>query len=73
VSWADFAEAIFSEAAARGRRLTRVKRIATADYPTAARRPPNSRLDNVKFSRVYGLALPEWRASFAACYARLFS
>jgi dTDP-4-dehydrorhamnose reductase len=70
-SWADFAEAIFSEAAARGRRLTRVKRIATADYPTPARRPANSRLDNEKLSRVYGLTLPEWRGSLAACCARL--
>ena len=70
-SWADFAEAIFSEAAARGRRLTRVKRIATADYPTPARRPANSRLDNGKLSRVYGLTLPEWRASLTACCARL--
>ena len=70
-SWADFAEAIFSEAAARGRRLTRVKRIATADYPTAARRPGNSRLDSGKLSRVYGLTLPQWRASLTACCARL--
>jgi dTDP-4-dehydrorhamnose reductase len=69
-SWADFAEAIFREAAARGRRLTRVKRISTADYPTPARRPANSRLDNGKLSRVYGLRLPEWRASLANC-ARL--
>ena len=36
-TWADFAEAIFVEAAARGRRLTRVKRITTADYPTTRR------------------------------------
>jgi dTDP-4-dehydrorhamnose reductase len=70
-SWADFAEAIFREAAARGRRLTRVKRISTADYPTPARRPANSRLDNGKLSRVYGLRLPEWRASLAASCARL--
>ena len=47
-TWADFAEAVFAEAHARGRRLTRVKRIATADYPTPARRPANSRLDNAK-------------------------
>ncbi len=72
-SWADFAEAIFSEAAARGRPLTRVRRIATADYPTPAHRPANSRLDNGKLFRVYGLRLPEWRASLKACCARLFS
>jgi dTDP-4-dehydrorhamnose reductase len=70
-TWADFAESIFHEAAARGRRLTRVKRIATADYPTPARRPANSRLDNEKLSRVYGFRLPEWRQSVAVCCARL--
>jgi dTDP-4-dehydrorhamnose reductase len=70
-TWADFAEAIFAEAAARGRRLTRVKRITTADYPTSARRPANSRLDNEKLRRVYGLELPDWRKSLAACCVRL--
>jgi dTDP-4-dehydrorhamnose reductase len=72
-SWADFAEAVFSEAAERGRRQTQVRRIMTADYPTPARRPANSRLDNGKLSRVYGLKLPEWRQSTAACCARLLS
>jgi dTDP-4-dehydrorhamnose reductase len=70
-TWADLAEAVFHEAAARGRRLTHVKRITTADYPTPARRPANSRLDNEKLARVYGLKLPEWRQSAAACCARL--
>ena len=70
-TWADFAEAVFHEAAARGRRVTRVKRIATADYPTPARRPANSRLDNEKLARVYGFRLPEWRHSAAACCDRL--
>jgi dTDP-4-dehydrorhamnose reductase len=70
-TWADFAEAVFQEAHARGRRLTRVKRIATSDYPTPARRPANSRLDNEKLRRVYGLVLPDWRVSLAACCARL--
>jgi len=72
-TWADFAESIFREAAEHGRRLTRVKRIATADYPTPARRPANSRLDNEKLARVYGLSLPEWRGSVAVCCARLLA
>jgi dTDP-4-dehydrorhamnose reductase len=72
-TWADFAEALFSEAAKRGRRLTRVKRIATVDYPTPARRPANSRLDNEKLARVYGFRLPEWRQSAARCCDRLLS
>jgi dTDP-4-dehydrorhamnose reductase len=72
-TWADLAESIFHEAAARGRRVTRVKRITTADYPTPARRPANSRLDNEKLRRVYGFGLPDWRESAAACCARLLS
>ncbi|HEX9170350.1 MAG TPA: dTDP-4-dehydrorhamnose reductase [Roseiarcus sp.] len=72
-TWADFAEAIFREAEARERRATRVKRIATADYPTPARRPANSRLDNEKLTRVYGLRLPDWRRSVEACCARLLA
>ena len=70
-TWADFAEAIFVEAAARGRRLTRVKHITTTEYPTPARRPANSRLDNEKLRRLYGLELPDWRKSLTACCARL--
>jgi dTDP-4-dehydrorhamnose reductase len=72
-TWADLADAVFHEATARGRRLTHVRRIATADYPTPARRPANSRLDNEKLSRVYGFRLPEWRHSVADCCARLLS
>ena len=72
-TWADFAEAVFHEVEAHGRRSTRVKRIATADYPTPARRPANSRLDNEKLTRVYGLSLPDWRQSVVACCARLLA
>ncbi len=72
-TWADLAETVFHEAAARGRRLTHVRRIATADYPTPARRPANSRLDNEKLARVYGVRLPEWRQSAADCCDRLLS
>jgi dTDP-4-dehydrorhamnose reductase len=72
-TWADLAETIFREAAARGRRSTHVRRIATADYPTPARRPANSRLDNGKLARVYGVWLPEWRHSVENCCDRLLA
>ena len=72
-TWADLAETVFRQAAARGRRLTHVRRIATADYPTPARRPANSRLDNEKLARVYGVRLPEWRQSVEGCCDRLLS
>ncbi len=70
-TWADFAEAIFAEAERRGRPPIKVRRIATADYPTPAKRPANSRLDNEKLSRAYGLALPHWRTSLTTCLDRL--
>nr|HRK72610.1 sugar nucleotide-binding protein [Micropepsaceae bacterium] len=35
--------------------------ISTAEYPTAARRPANSRLDCTKLSQTFGITLPDWR------------
>lgn len=63
-SWHGFAEAIFEEATARGliARAPKVLPIATADYPTRARRPGYSRLDIGKLEQVLGHSLPEWRA-----------
>jgi dTDP-4-dehydrorhamnose reductase len=69
--WADLAEAIFAEAAHHGRPQVSVKRITADQYPTPARRPANSRLDTRKLAQVYGIALPEWRASLPATVARL--
>ncbi len=70
-SWADLAEATFATAARRGWPRPKLRRIVTADYPTAARRPANSRLDTTKFASVYGFSLPEWRKSLPACVERL--
>lgn len=57
VSWADFAREIFSHAG-----LTcEVRDIATADYPTPARRPLNSRLNCRKIERDFGISRPDWR------------
>lgn len=70
-TWADFADVIFAEREARtGKRVT-VGRIGTADYPTPARRPANSRLSGEKLGRVYGLVLPDWRQSTKAVLDRL--
>ncbi|WP_294644813.1 dTDP-4-dehydrorhamnose reductase [uncultured Aureimonas sp.] len=70
-TWADFADVIFAGSEARtGKRVT-VGRIGTADYPTPARRPANSRLSGEKLGRVYGLVLPDWRQSTKAVLDRL--
>jgi dTDP-4-dehydrorhamnose reductase len=35
--------------------------VPTAAYPTAARRPLNSRLDCDRFERAFGLSMPSWQ------------
>ena len=70
-SWAEFAEAIFAESAARGGPVARVRRITTADYPTPARRPVNSRLAGDRLALATGWRLPPWRESLAACLDEL--
>lgn len=70
-SWAGFATAIFERAAIEGLPSARVVPIATADYPTPARRPANSRLDCNKLHKVYGIRQPHWYDGLSRCLARL--
>jgi dTDP-4-dehydrorhamnose reductase len=72
-TWADFAEAIFAGSAARGGPTAGVTRITTAEYPTPAQRPANSRLDCSKLLGVHGIVLPEWRESLEGCLDRMFA
>lgn len=67
-SWHGFAEAIqaldeFDETLQPARLVP----IPGSDYPTPARRPLNSRLDNGKLDRTFGLRLRDWRAALALC------
>jgi dTDP-4-dehydrorhamnose reductase len=70
-SWAEFASEIFAHSARFGGPTARVRPIATADYPTPARRPANSRLDCTRLKQAHGVVLPPWRASLEACVRRL--
>ena len=70
-SWADFAEAIFEQSAARGGPAARVRPITTADYPTPARRPANSRLDCTKIIQTLDFRPRPWRQSLSACFEEL--
>jgi dTDP-4-dehydrorhamnose reductase len=70
-SWADFAQAIFTASAARGGPSASVRPIGTADYPTPATRPANSRLDCALIARVHGVTLPDWRTSLDEVMDRL--
>jgi dTDP-4-dehydrorhamnose reductase len=70
-SWFDFAEAIFDEARRNGLAAASVKPIRTADWPTRAARPANSRLDSSRFEADFGYRAPHWRQSLAAVVAEL--
>jgi dTDP-4-dehydrorhamnose reductase len=72
-SWAEFAERIFADAQALGRAPVKVEPISTADYPTPARRPANSRLDGARLKRDYGVELPDWRESLQTVVERLLA
>ena len=70
-TWHGLAAAIFAGWARRGGRVPTLVRIGTADYPTPARRPANSRLDCAKIERAFGIRLPEWQLSLELCLDEL--
>lgn len=67
VSWADFAREIFKQA----RLDCQVQDIATAQYPTPARRPLNSRLECGRIDREFGIPRPDWRDGLRAVLNQL--
>lgn len=72
-SWADFAAAIFDVSAQLGGPTASVKKIGTDAYPTAARRPANSRLETGKVERIYGITMPDWKISMRQTVTRLLA
>ena len=72
-NWAEFATAIFAASAAAGGPSARVVPITTAEYPTPARRPANSRLDNGRLANIHGVRLPHWQQSLQGCIGRIIA
>lgn len=65
VSWFQFARIIFEAAAGQGllSRVPALTEIGTADYPTPAERPADSRLDCRKIQTAFGIAPGNWQAA----------
>lgn len=63
ISWHDFAEEIFRIARERGDdlKVKQIKKIATKDFPTPAKRPLNSRLALGKLEEALQRPLPDWK------------
>jgi len=70
-TWAGSAETIFEYLAGMGLRRPILTPITSAEYPTRARRPANSRLNCAKLARIHGIELPHWQDSLATCLERL--
>lgn len=69
-SWHGFARLVIAEARQAGAVLKagadEVEPIATADYPTPARRPANSVLDTTRFRATFGGDIPRWEEGVRA-------
>lgn len=72
-TWHGLAVATFEEAARFGARVPVVEAITTAEYPTKAKRPANSRLDCGKLASVFAVRLPDWRVSLARTIDAVFA
>ena len=64
-SWHGYAQLVIEEASVLGETLKvspdRILPITTADFPTPAKRPANSRLDTTKLRTAFRLHLPDWK------------
>lgn len=71
-TWHGLAECVFASAARHGLKVpARVEPITTADYPTPARRPADSRLDCTKLTNDFGISLRPWQGAVEDIVARL--
>lgn len=68
-TWYGFARAIRAELSSSDIRLADLRAIVSADYPTAARRPAYSVLDNSRLHSEFAVDLPHWRQALAAALA----
>lgn len=74
-TWYDYAELIFNLAEQQGEKLMiqHVEPILTSNYPTPAKRPLNSRLNNEKIQLNFELQLPDWKQGVAYTVTELLN
>lgn len=70
-SWADLARHVFTCSANHGGPSARVTDITTADYPTPASRPANSRLSTAAIADGYGIHPRPWQDAVAEIVEQL--
>lgn len=67
VSWYGFAQAIGDTLQRQGKPCATLLPISSSEYPAAAVRPLNSRLDCSRLERVWGISQPHWKAALLEC------
>lgn len=65
VSWCEFAQVIFDKAVEQKvlAKSPNVRGIKTEDYPTAAKRPANSKLNTQKITTVFNIQASNWQSA----------
>jgi dTDP-4-dehydrorhamnose reductase len=72
-TWFGFAEEAVRLASERepGVRFAKIEAISTAEYPTPAKRPVNSRMSGAKLAERFGWTMMDWRDSLREVVAEL--
>lgn len=71
-SWHGFAVEIFDQAKLKGMQSPEaIHAITSADFPTPAKRPTNSRLNTRLFAQTFDISLPQWDQSIQPVLERL--
>ena len=69
ISWFEYAKEVFSHVRIEEFAIkiiaNEIQAVASSAYPTAARRPLNSRLDTAKLQSTFNLTLPHWKPGVA--------
>lgn len=71
-TWCGFARAIMNGSRARGGPAAEVRPITTADFPTPAQRPADSRLSTERLTWLYGIKLPQWQTALDICMDEIY-
>jgi dTDP-4-dehydrorhamnose reductase len=71
-TWHGLASEVFACAAGHGLKVpTMVEAVTSAEYPTSARRPDDSRLDTSAIARDFGIQLRPWQNAVAEIVSQL--
>ncbi|NHN83104.1 dTDP-4-dehydrorhamnose reductase [Acetobacter musti] len=72
-TWHELAVFALECASKYGQPMPEITAIHTEDWPTPAKRPPDSRMDNRKLARIFGIHMPDWHDSVSATVDTIFA